>query len=158
MISDLLRVGKILSSWRCNNIPLPEPHIAGILVSGVLHIARPWKLPGDRWLYSSAGWTLAGTGIGISESAVRTVSKVDLERPSTLILTGPYAISRNPMYVGWTLLYLGAALVARNAWMVASLPIVAGIIHQDVLREEHTLEQAFGEEYLRYRKLVRRYL
>jgi protein-S-isoprenylcysteine O-methyltransferase Ste14 len=35
---------------------------------------------------------------------------------------------------------------------------VAGIIHRDVLREEHTLEQAFGEEYLRYRNLVRRYL
>ena len=83
---------------------------------------------------------------------------VDLERSSTLIPTGPYAISRNPMYVGWTLLYLGAALVTRNAWMVASLPLVAGIIRQDVLREEHMLEQAFGEEYLRYRKLVRRYL
>jgi protein-S-isoprenylcysteine O-methyltransferase Ste14 len=139
-------------------MPLPEPHIAGILVSGVLHLARPWKLLGGRWLYSSAGWTLAGTGIGISTTAVRTVSNVDLERPSTLVSTGTYAISRNPMYVGWTLLYLGAALVTRNAWMVASLPIVAGIIHRDVLREEHTLEQAFGEDYLQYRKLVRRYL
>jgi protein-S-isoprenylcysteine O-methyltransferase Ste14 len=62
------------------------------------------------------------------------------------------------MYVGWTLLYLGAALVTRNAWMVASLPVVAGLIHRDVLREEHTLERAFGKEYVRYRKLVRRYL
>jgi protein-S-isoprenylcysteine O-methyltransferase Ste14 len=158
MISDLPRAGKTLSSWRWTNIPLPEPHIAGILVSGVLHLARPWKLPRGRWLYSGVGWTLAGTGIAISASAVRTVSDVDLERPSTLISTGPYAISRNPMYVGWTLLYLGAGLVTRNAWMVASLPIVAGIIHRDVLREEHTLEQAFGEEYLRYRKLIRRYL
>jgi protein-S-isoprenylcysteine O-methyltransferase Ste14 len=42
--------------------------------------------------------------------------------------------------------------------MIASLPVVAGLIHQVVLREEHTLEQVFGEEYLRYRKLVRRYL
>jgi protein-S-isoprenylcysteine O-methyltransferase Ste14 len=158
MISALLRAATTFSSWRWNNIPLPEPHMAGILASGVLHLTRPWKFPGRRWLYSSAGWTLAGTGIAISASAVRTVSDVDLERPSTLISTGPYAISRNPMYVGWMLLYLGVALVTRNAWMVASLPIVGGIIHQDVLREEHKLERAFGEEYIRYRKQVRRYL
>ena len=62
------------------------------------------------------------------------------------------------MYVGWTLLYLGAALVTRNAWMVASLPVVAGITHRDVLQEEHTLKRAFGEDYVRYRELVRRYL
>ncbi len=132
--------------------------MVGILASAVLYLVHPWRLPSGRRLYSGAGWTLVGTGIAISASAVRAASDVDLERPSTLISTGPYAISRNPMYVGWTLLYLGAALITRNAWMVASLPAVAGINHRDVLREEHTLEQTFGGEYLRYRKLVRRYL
>ena len=94
----------------------------------------------------------------ISASAVRAASDVGLERPSTLISTGPYAISRNPMYVGWTLLYLGGALITRNAWMVVSLPVVTGLIHRDILREEHTLEGAFGEEYVRYRMRVRKYL
>jgi len=89
---------------------------------------------------------------------VRAASEVDLERPSTLISSGPYAIVRNPMYVGWTLLYLGVALITRNAWLVASLPVVVGLIHREVLREEHTLERSFGENYARYRKLVRRYL
>jgi len=42
--------------------------------------------------------------------------------------------------------------------MGASLPLVGGIIHREVLREEHTLEGAFGKEYLRYRKLFRRYV
>lgn len=129
-----------------------------MLASGVLYLTRPWRLPGTRQLYRGAGWILVGAGVAILASAVRTASDVDLERPSVLIFTGPYAISRNPMYVGWSLLYLGGALITRNVWMIASLPIVAGIIHRDVLREEHTLEQAFGEEYLRYRKLVRRYL
>ena len=150
--------GIISSVWNWNNVPLPEPHLAGILASAVLHFALPWRLPGIRRLYSGAGWILVGTGIAISVSAVRTVSDGDLERPFALMSTGPYAISRNPMYVGWTLLYVGGALIKRTAWMVASLPIVTGIIHRDVLREEHTLEQAFGGEYLRYRKLVRRYL
>jgi protein-S-isoprenylcysteine O-methyltransferase Ste14 len=146
------------SSWRWNNIPLPEPHIIGILASGALHLARPWRLPGDDRLYRGTGLTLVGAGVAISASAVLAASDADLERPSTLVLTGPYAISRNPMYVGWTLLYLGGALVTRNAWMAASLPFVGGIIHREVLREEHTLEGAFGEEYVSYRKLVRRYV
>ena len=143
---------------RWKNIPLPEPHIAGILASGVLHLTRPWKLPGSQGLYSGAGWVLLGTGVAISASAVQAASHIDIERPSVLISTGPYAVSRNPMYIGWTLLYVGGALITRNAWMLASLPGVAGITHRDVLQEEQTLEQAFGEEYLRYQKLVRRYL
>jgi protein-S-isoprenylcysteine O-methyltransferase Ste14 len=145
-------------SWRWTNVPLPEPHIVGILASGVLHLTRPWTLPGNKRLDSGVGWTLLGAGVAISASAVRAASDVDLERPSTLVSTGPYAISRNPMYVGWTLLYLGGALITRNAWMLASLPAVAGFIHWDVLREEHALEEAFGEVYVRYRKRVRRYL
>ena len=149
---------KIPSSWRWNNIPLPEPHIAGFLTSTVLQLARPWRLPGSKRLYSCAGLALVGAGVAISASAVRAASDVDLERPSTLISSGPYAISRNPMYVGWTLLYVGGALIRRNAWMVASLPVVAELIHRDVLREVHTLEQTVGEEYAKYRKQVRRYL
>src|SRR5215210_7507649 len=132
--------------------------MVGILASGVLHLIRPWRISGSKRLYRGAGWTLLGAGVAISASAVRAASEVDLERPSTLVSSGPYAISRNPMYVGWTLLYLGAALITRNAWMVASLPAVTGFTHQDVLREEHVLEGAFGEKYTRYRKLVRRYL
>jgi protein-S-isoprenylcysteine O-methyltransferase Ste14 len=143
-------------SWRWNNIPLPEPHIIGILASGALHLARPWGIPGDKRLYRVAGWSLVGAGVAISASAVRAASDVDLEQPYTLISSGPYAISRNPMYVGWMLLYLGGSLVMRNAWMVASLPLVGGIIHREVLREEHALQGAFGVEYSRYRKLVRR--
>jgi protein-S-isoprenylcysteine O-methyltransferase Ste14 len=152
------REDKMSSSWRWNNIPLPEPHVIAILAGGALHLARPWRLPGSKRLYSGAGWSIVGAGAAISASAVRVASDVDLERPSTLISSGPYAISRNPMYVGWTLLYLGGALISRNAWMVASLVLVGGIIHREVLREEHTLEGAFGEEYVRYRKLVRRYV
>jgi protein-S-isoprenylcysteine O-methyltransferase Ste14 len=99
-----------------------------------------------------------GAGVAISASAVRAASDVALKEPSMLVSSGPYAFSRNPMYVGWTLLYLGGALVTRSAWMIASVPVVAGFVHREVLREEHKLESDFGEEYIRYRKLVRRYL
>jgi protein-S-isoprenylcysteine O-methyltransferase Ste14 len=146
------------TSWRWNNVPLPEPHMAGILLSAALHLVRPWRLPGSRRLYSGVGWTLVVAGVAISAWAVRAASDADLERPSKLVSTGPYARSRNPMYVGWTSLYLAVAFITRNAWMLLSLPPVAGIIPREVLREEHALEETFEEEYFRYRKLVRRYV
>lgn len=148
--------GIIERSW--NNIPLPEPYLAGILASGVLHLTSSWRLSGNRQLYRGAGWTLVGAGVAIVALAVRASSEVDLERPSTLISSGPYAISRNPMYVGWTSLYLGVALATRNAWMITSIPTVAGLTHKDVMREERTLERLFGEGYARYRERVHRYL
>jgi hypothetical protein len=45
-------------------------------------------------LYRGVGWTLVGTGVAISQSAVRAASGVDLREPSTLISSGPYAIRR----------------------------------------------------------------
>jgi protein-S-isoprenylcysteine O-methyltransferase Ste14 len=148
--------GIIERSW--HNIPLPEPHLAGILGSGVLRLTSPWKLPGNRQLYRGVGWTLVGAGIAISALAVRAASEVDMERPSNLVTRGPYAISRNPMYVGWTLLYLGVSLATRNAWMVASIPTVAGLTHSAVMREEYKLERVFGEDYACYQERVHRYL
>ena len=93
-------------------------------------------------MYRGAGRTLVGSGVAISASAVRSAPDVDLEQPSTLFSSGLYTTSRNSMYVGWTLLYLGGAPVTRNAWMVASLPLVGGIIHREVLREERTPEKS----------------
>jgi protein-S-isoprenylcysteine O-methyltransferase Ste14 len=45
-------------------------------------------------LYRGVGWTLVGTGVAISQSAVRAASGVDLRESSTLISSGPYAIRR----------------------------------------------------------------
>jgi hypothetical protein len=44
VIRDLLAASNSSPSWRWDNIPLPEPHVAGILTSGVLHLTRPWRL------------------------------------------------------------------------------------------------------------------
>ena len=100
LISDPSRAGKSSLSWNWTNVPLPEPHMAGIVASGVLLLTRPWRLPGGRRLYTGAGCILVGTGIAISAWSVRAASDVDLERPSALISSGPNALSRNPMYIG----------------------------------------------------------
>ena len=43
VIRDLLAAGNSSPSWTWDNIPLPEPHVAGILTSGVLHLTRLWR-------------------------------------------------------------------------------------------------------------------
>jgi protein-S-isoprenylcysteine O-methyltransferase Ste14 len=86
---------------------------------------------------------------------VRTAAAVDLERPDQLVDSGPYAFSRNPMYVGWTLGYVGVALVAGTAWALLFLPAVLVLTHVVVKREERSLERRFGAAYQSYKTSVR---
>lgn len=83
---------------------------------------------------------------------------MELDRPDRLVRAGPYAFSRNPMYVGWALLHLGVGAVGGSAWVVASCPVAAWWIHRQVAREERVLGETFGGEFARYRAKVPRYL
>jgi protein-S-isoprenylcysteine O-methyltransferase Ste14 len=79
--------------------------------------------------------------------------------PSNLVASGPYRFTRNPMYVGLTLAYLGLSAVLNHAWPVVLLPAVLVVLTQFVIeREEAHLAERFGEEYERYRRHVRRWL
>ncbi len=78
---------------------------------------------------------------------------------TTLVVGGPFRYSRNPMYLGRTLLYLGLALLANAVWVVAALVPVQIVIHYGVIkREECYLDRRFGDAYRRYRALVRRWI
>jgi protein-S-isoprenylcysteine O-methyltransferase Ste14 len=79
--------------------------------------------------------------------------------PNALLTTGPYAFSRNPMYVGWALIYAGIAFAANSLWLLVLLPFIAGYVHiVDIRKEERFLERKFGETYLAYKSRVRPYL
>ncbi len=81
-------------------------------------------------------------------------------RPTTaLVIQGPYRFTRNPMYVGFTLIYLGIAFWLNALWPVLLLPVALLIVDRGVIaREERYLERKFGAEYLAYRARVRRWL
>ena len=81
-------------------------------------------------------------------------------RPATRIVDhGPYSFTRNPMYVGMSLAYLGGALVLNSVWTIILFPIViALLLRLVILREERYLSSAFGAEYDDYRKRVRRWI
>ena len=71
---------------------------------------------------------------------------------------GPFRFTRNPLYLGLALLYLGIALWLGVLWPVVLLPALILLVQQVViLREEAYLESRFGEAYRAYRARVRRW-
>ena len=142
---------------RLSNIPLPEPNLAAIAVGVALQRVRPWTLPGPKAMHRVAGGLLLAAGAGFIACSWKAAGQVKLADPGALVTAGPYARSRNPMYVGWSLLQLGIGLASRTAWIVATLPPAALWIHRQVLREERGLTESFGEEYAKYRISTPRY-
>ena len=81
-------------------------------------------------------------------------------RPATtLVVDGPYRITRNPMYLALTFLYAGLAFCFNVFWALALLPFVLVSLHYFVIvQEEDYLESKFGDEYRQYKARVRRWL
>jgi protein-S-isoprenylcysteine O-methyltransferase Ste14 len=81
-------------------------------------------------------------------------------KPTTAIIdTGPFARTRNPIYLAMVLLYIGITLIGNTIWPLLSLPFVLAVMQRGVIeREERYLERKFGDEYLRYKSRVRRWL
>ena len=75
-----------------------------------------------------------------------------------IVEVGPYRWTRNPMYLGMTLVYLAVALWA-DSWMPMLLlwPLLETVKRGVILREERYLSEKFGEEYGRYKERVRRW-
>jgi protein-S-isoprenylcysteine O-methyltransferase Ste14 len=99
-----------------------------------------------------AGWCLLifqGLGTGIMP-----------DRPAThLVTVGPYARSRHPMFVGFTAMYVGSALLLNMTWPLLVLPAVIVLLNVTVVRcEEGYMRRTFGQAYERYCARVPRWL
>jgi protein-S-isoprenylcysteine O-methyltransferase Ste14 len=78
---------------------------------------------------------------------------------AALVTWGPYRFTRNPMYVGLILAYLGEAGMLHHLWPVILLPLVAAYLNWVVIPvEEAKLKEVFGDEYERYQRNVRRWV
>jgi protein-S-isoprenylcysteine O-methyltransferase Ste14 len=78
---------------------------------------------------------------------------------TTIVRTGPYRFSRNPIYLAFSLLQLGIALWVNSVWLLLTLiPAVLLMSLVVIPREEAYLEARFPAEYLPYKKSVRRWL
>ena len=80
-------------------------------------------------------------------------------RPTALVVTGPFRLSRSPMYLGLTTVLLGIAIyVGTLPWFLAPLAFALTMHVAFIPREERNLERQFGQEYLDYKNRVRRWL
>ena len=150
---------------------------AGVTVPPVLTIVPPlaaglllhflWKqlrfFP-EWWIGHAVGWPLVVAGVLLLAWSVRTMSRAgvdpDPNEPTTAIVaTGPYALSRNPIYVSFNVVYVGIALIVNTVWPVAFQPVGIALLYYGVIaRDESYLERVFGDEYRQYKARVRRWV
>ncbi len=145
--------------------PPPVLFGAALIVALLLHTVRHWRiaLPPSVML-RAAGVALIVIGLLLSIGVMRAFGNagtaVPPYRPTTrLVSTGLYRYTRNPDYIGQTLVYVGIALLANSWWPLVLLPLVLLVLHFGVIRrEERYLEEKFGQEYRDYMARVSRWL
>lgn len=144
-------------------IPPPALYLLAFVVGLAIDRAVPWR---PLWMHSSGwiGWLLIALGLVLGPMSaalflLRRTTLIPTARPSTLVTTGAYRISRNPMYLGLALIYCGLAIVLGYAWPLIALPIPLLVMSRVVIpAEEAHLQQVFGDAFSRYCQRVRRWL
>ena len=135
-----------------------------VLAGLALNWLVPWPfLPADL----PAGWLGAMVfvlALALVAWAIVTItragSNVPTNRPTTTIVeSGPYRFTRNPIYLGMFLGLIGLAIALDNLWLLLTLGPFALVIRYGVVtREEAYLDRKFGDVYRAYRSRVRRWL
>jgi protein-S-isoprenylcysteine O-methyltransferase Ste14 len=117
----------------------------------------------DSAIRIGAGLLMIAAGIGFIAAArrhfVRTgQSPIPWKPTPELIFQGPYRLTRNPMYVGMTLIQVGFGVAVNNFWIsVFALPALLIVHFIAVVPEERYLSEKFGQSYRDYLGSVRRY-
>ena len=103
-------------------------------------------------------------GVSLGAWAVSTFRRlqtpvIPLRPARALAEDGPYTLTRNPMYLGLAIVYLGITLVVNAFWPLVFLPepIVLTYLFA-IRREEAYLAREFGDAYAAYRARVRRWI
>jgi protein-S-isoprenylcysteine O-methyltransferase Ste14 len=143
----------------------PPPLIyTGALAIGLLANRRYRLAFLPRGLSRVLGWPLIAGGLAIGTLGFREMKRAgtnpDPRQPTTAIVTGgPYRFTRNPLYLGMTLIYVGITALANALPAALFLPIVLHVMRRGVIeREERYLERKFGDEYLDYKARARRWI
>jgi protein-S-isoprenylcysteine O-methyltransferase Ste14 len=131
---------------------------------GAARVTPSMALP--RAARVSAAIALAALGAGLSLAGVasfrRAKTTVNPTRPdavSTLVTSGVYRVTRNPMYLGFLLILLGwAAFLSNPLALIVAMAFVVYMNRFQILAEERALAALFGPPFSAYRAKVRRWL
>ncbi len=146
--------------------PPPFLFVGGFLLGWGLSRKVPLRLlpSSAEQAGSIAGLVIGALGLALMLWGLATFrwyrTGIIPNRPATRIVrTGPYRFTRNPMYTGMTLAYVGGVLLLGDAWPLLLLPVVQFLLVRLVIaREERYLASAFPDEYDAYCREVRRWL
>lgn len=106
-----------------------------------------------------ADWLVAGFAVSMLGEAIQLWSFASLDKNSDLAIRGPYAMVRNPMYLGRFFVILGFLMLLANPWVLLAFAIVYWFYMETrVGREEVRLRSLFGARYDDYCARVRRFL
>jgi protein-S-isoprenylcysteine O-methyltransferase Ste14 len=145
--------------------PPPLLYAAAFFCGYLLQRAYPLEIvAGGARALTVAGLVLAALWAAFMGAAfatfLRARTNILPNRPAVrLVTSGPYRLTRNPMYVSLVLLYAGGALLLNAWWPLLFLPLVVVAIDRLVIaREERYLLDAFGGHYDAYCRRVRRWI
>lgn len=137
----------------------------------LIHIGAAWLL--GRFillpvavspLFRNIGLGMTGIGILLGILAFFSFMKARTTLDphgsvKTVVSTGIYRITRNPIYLGMVFMLIGFPLAFGNVWGIPLAPVFILLMNKLVIEpEEAYLEQKFGEEYTGYKRRVRRWL
>ncbi len=120
-------------------------------------IAMPWNWIGIGLILISGAFDIWSILLFLKKHT--TANPMKPENTTGLVTKGLYKITRNPMYVGLLVILTGYAIWLGSVSPFLVLPLYYFLITEMQIKpEEEILEQKFGQEYLNYKKRVRRWL
>jgi protein-S-isoprenylcysteine O-methyltransferase Ste14 len=118
----------------------------------------------DRSAAFAVGAAFFAVGAGVAVAAVREFRSADTTvlpfgGTARVVTSGVYRWTRNPMYLGMALAYVGGSFVVNSGWCLVLLPVAVVLVQLLAIRpEERYLTGKFGESYKRYRSQVPRWM
>ena len=162
-VSDKKEIGVVPEVANLGLMRPPLIYLGAIILGLLLHFAWPARLV-PRVVSVPLGATTVLVAVVLFVYSVHTFrtagTPVPGNRPTTTIVrTGPYRFSRNPIYLAFSLLQLGVAFWVNSLWLLVTLiPAVALMSLVVIPREERYLETRFPSDYQTYKTSVRRWL
>jgi protein-S-isoprenylcysteine O-methyltransferase Ste14 len=144
----------------------PLVYLSAVAVAIILQwlLPLPWIGSPLSDLLFALGWLMAAGAVAIDIAAMRAMSKAKTtilphRAAAHLVTEGPFAISRNPIYLGNTALMVAIGFIAGSLWFVILAPVAAVATTFLAIRpEERHLFERFGKRYRDYQKKVRRWI
>jgi protein-S-isoprenylcysteine O-methyltransferase Ste14 len=148
-------------------LKIPPPVVALLVALGMWAISRAGAPPaislglrlGCALAIALGGGAIAIAGERAFHRARTTVNPMKPQAASSLVTTGVFRMTRNPMYLGLLSVLLAWAVFLCSAWALAGPPaFVLYISRFQIAPEERVLAAKFGETYCAYTEKVRRWL